>query len=181
MRSEREKMLAGKFYYAGDAELQADAAKAKRWMARYNASMAASADERRQLLRELLAAVGDGAVARPPFFCDFGYKHPSGAGRLPELQLSDPRRRAGDDRLRDPDRPRRADIRGRPSPRRGSTSNRRRVRAPPDDRRERVDRRRRIILPGVTIGDDAVIGAGAVVTRSVPNGKTVAGNPVRLR
>jgi maltose O-acetyltransferase len=44
-----------------------------------------------------------------------------------------------------------------------------------------VDRRRRIILPGVTIGDDAVIGAGAVVTRSVPNGKTVAGNPVRLR
>jgi hypothetical protein len=104
MRSEREKMLAGKFYYAGDAELQADAAKAKRWMARYNASMAASADERRQLLRELLAAVGDGAVARPPFFCDFGYKHPSGAGRLPELQLSDPRRRAGDDRLRDRDR-----------------------------------------------------------------------------
>jgi maltose O-acetyltransferase len=38
-----------------------------------------------------------------------------------------------------------------------------------------------IILPGVTIGDDAVIGTGAVVTRSVPNGKIVAGNLARLR
>src|ERR1700759_806110 len=73
MRSEKEKMLAGEIYNAGDAELQADAAKAKAWMARYNASMAAPADERRLLLRELLASVGDGAVVRPPFFCDYGY------------------------------------------------------------------------------------------------------------
>ena len=34
-----------------------------------------------------------------------------------------------------------------------------------------------IILPGLTIGDDAVVGAGAVVTRDVPQGATVLGNP----
>ena len=72
-RSEKEKMLAGELYHAGAPELQADAAKAKAWMLRYNASMAASTSDRRALLLELLGAVGDGAVVRPPFFCDYGY------------------------------------------------------------------------------------------------------------
>lgn len=35
------------------------------------------------------------------------------------------------------------------------------------------------ILPGVTIGDHAVIGAGSVVTKSVPSGETWAGVPAR--
>jgi maltose O-acetyltransferase len=37
-----------------------------------------------------------------------------------------------------------------------------------------------IILPGVTIGDEAVVGAGSVVTRHVPAGATVIGNPARM-
>ena len=38
---------------------------------------------------------------------------------------------------------------------------------------------RAIVLKGVTIGDGAVIAAGAVVTRDVPAGAVVAGNPAR--
>jgi maltose O-acetyltransferase len=37
-----------------------------------------------------------------------------------------------------------------------------------------------VILPGLTIGDRAMVGAGAVVTRSVPAGATVVGNPARI-
>ena len=37
-----------------------------------------------------------------------------------------------------------------------------------------------IILPGVTIGDDSVIGAGSVVTRDVPSGVVAVGNPCRV-
>ncbi|MBW3844379.1 sugar O-acetyltransferase [Aeromonas hydrophila] len=37
-----------------------------------------------------------------------------------------------------------------------------------------------ILLPGVTIGREAVVGAGAVVTKDVPAGARVVGNPARL-
>lgn len=48
----------------------------------------------------------------------------------------------------------------------------------------RVGRRAKLganvtVLPGVTIGEDALIGAGAVVTDDVPPGAVVAGNPAR--
>jgi len=39
---------------------------------------------------------------------------------------------------------------------------------------------RATILPGVTIGDHAVVGAGAVVLKDVPVGATVFGNPAKV-
>ncbi len=39
---------------------------------------------------------------------------------------------------------------------------------------------RSLILPGVTIGDSCIVGAGSVVTRSVPANSIVAGNPARV-
>lgn len=39
---------------------------------------------------------------------------------------------------------------------------------------------RSVILPGVTVGDYAIIGACSVVTRDVPRGAIVAGNPAKI-
>lgn len=37
-----------------------------------------------------------------------------------------------------------------------------------------------MIMPGITIGNDVVIGAGAIVTKNVPDGVVVAGNPAKI-
>lgn len=37
-----------------------------------------------------------------------------------------------------------------------------------------------VILPGVTIGENALVGAGSVVTKDVPDNAVVAGNPARI-
>jgi acetyltransferase-like isoleucine patch superfamily enzyme len=37
-----------------------------------------------------------------------------------------------------------------------------------------------VILPGVTVGERAMVGAGAVVTKDVPNDAVVVGNPARV-
>lgn len=37
-----------------------------------------------------------------------------------------------------------------------------------------------LIMPGVTIGDNVLVAAGSVVTKSVPSGMVVAGNPARV-
>lgn len=37
-----------------------------------------------------------------------------------------------------------------------------------------------IILPGISIGNGAIVGAGSIVTKNVPENTIVAGNPARI-
>jgi maltose O-acetyltransferase len=179
--SEKEKMLAGELYLATGEELAADARRAAQWMDRYNTSIERTQRDHALLLRELLAEVGEGAYIRPPFHCDYGYNISLGRGVFLNFDcviLDVVRVAIGDgtqvgpgvqiltaDHPRDPAQ-RRAGLEfGRPvtigaNVWIGAAA---------------------IILPGVTVGDDAIVGAGAVVTRNVPKGATVVGNPARER
>lgn len=39
---------------------------------------------------------------------------------------------------------------------------------------------RSIIMPGVTIGDEVIVGAGSIVTKDIPSNCIVAGNPAKI-
>lgn len=179
--TEKQKMLTGELYRPGDPELQADQAAAKAWMVRYNAALGETPAVRRALLEELLGSVGEGAVIRPPFHCDYGYNIHLGNDvffnfncvilDVVEVRIGNGTQIGPAVQIYAADHPR--DAEGRRS---GLEFGR------PVVIGENVwIGGGAIILPGVTIGDDAVIGAGSVVTRDVAAGTTVVGNPARTR
>src|SRR4051794_14462309 len=174
-------MLAGELYRPGDAELQADAAANKAWLARYNTAMGTPMSDQYALLTEHLGHVGTGAVIRPPFFCDYGYNIRLGDDvflnfncvilDVVEVNIADRTQIGPAVQIYAADHPRDADTR------RSGLEFGRPVRIGSDV----WIGGGAIILPGITIGDGAVIGAGSVVTRDVAAGQTVAGNPARAR
>jgi maltose O-acetyltransferase len=181
IRTEKQKMLAGRLYDAGDPELVALRAAAAAWLMRYNASLAASAADRLVLLREHLAAVGDGAEIRPPFYCDYGSNITIGPGAYLNFNcviLDVCRVTIGAATQIGPavqiyaaDHPRDAGVR-----RTGKEFGR----AVTIGENVWIGGGA-VILPGVTIGDNAIIGAGSVVTRDIPGGAVGLGNPARIR
>ena len=181
MRTEKEKMLAGELYRPGDPEIQADLAATRAWLARYNASLARSSEERHELLAERLAEVGAGTVIRPPFHCDYGFNIRLGSNvflnfncvilDVVEVTIADGAQIGPAVQIYAADHPRD------PVQRRGGLEFGR----PVVIGRDAWIGGGAIILPGITIGDDALVGAGSVVTRDVPAGATVLGNPARLK
>ncbi|MQX98753.1 sugar O-acetyltransferase [Sinorhizobium medicae] len=180
-RTQKEKMLAGEMYNAADPEIQTDLLAAGAWLKRYNSTSGDSAEQWHALLRERLGEVGPGAVIRPPFHCDYGFNISLGAHTYINFNcviLDVAKVTIGDgtaigpavqiytaDHPDDPEQ-RQAGLQlGRPV---------------------RIGRHvwiggGAIILPGVTVGDQAVVGAGSVVTRDVPAGAKVMGSPARVR
>ncbi|RYG20331.1 MAG: sugar O-acetyltransferase [Caulobacteraceae bacterium] len=179
--SERQKMISGQPYNPGDPELQADQTAAKHWMARYNAALASTPAERRDLLRQRLGEVGEGAVIRPPFHCDYGYNIRLGRDvflnfncvilDVCEVDIGDLTQIGPGVQILTADHPRIAAERAK-----GIEFGK-----PIVIGRNVWIGGAAIILPGVTLGDDCVIGAGSVVTRDVPPGATVMGNPARQK
>jgi maltose O-acetyltransferase len=181
MRTEMDKMLAGELYDASAPEIQAELRATHRWLARYNAALAMASPARRALLLERLAAVGDGAEIRPPFHCDYGFNIRLGAGAflnfncvildVVEVTIGDHTQIGPAVQILAADHSRDPAIR---------------ASGLEFGRAVRIGRNvwigaGAIILPGVSIDDNALIGAGSVVTRDVPAGATAFGNPARMQ
>jgi maltose O-acetyltransferase len=181
MSSMKDRMLRGELYRPDDPELLAGQARAAGLLDRYNATRHDEHDEREALLRELLGRVGDGVVVKPSFRCDYGANIAIGEGTfvnfdcvmldIAPIVLGASCWLATQVQLLAATHP--ID----PGPRRAGWEYGAAITIG-----DNVWLGGGVIVcPGVSIGDDTVVGAGAVVTRDLPPGVVAYGNPARVQ
>lgn len=179
-RSNRERMLAGDQYFAEDAELARESDRAAVLTAQYNAAAGDDHASRGRLLRELLGSVGEGTVIRPPFRCDYGYQTHIGARTFANwglVALDVARITIGDDVQIGPNvQLLTATHPLEPGPRQAKWES-----SKPITIANNVWLGGGVIVcPGVTIGENTVVGAGTVVVRDLPPNVVAVGNPARV-
>lgn len=178
VRSEKEKMLAGEVYNCLDPGLKAERQKAKGMLRLYN--LTESVPERNAILQQLLGHIGQDSIIEPPFYCVYGQNIHIGDHVFlnvlctvvdcnevhignhvmigPGVQIYTAAHLLQAE----------ARIQGWEE-------------AKPIVIEDNVWLGgSAILLPGVRIGRNAVVGAGAVVSRSVAANTVVAGNPARV-
>jgi len=175
----RDRMLRGELYIADDAENEATFARVQELIGRFNAAPPSAWEQRDALLRETLDHVGEGVVVRPPFFCEYGAVR-IGDGTfvnvgavildVAPVTIGAACQIASRVQLLTATHP--ID----PGPRRAGWES-----GAPITIADNVWLGGgAIVCPGVTIGEDTVVGAGAVVTRDLPAGVVAVGVPARV-
>ncbi len=179
MTTQRDRMLAGEPYDPMDPELVRARARARDLCQALNATRESDEDVRRQLLRTLFARGGESVWMQPPFFCDYGSNITLGERVFFNFNcvvLDVCRVRIGDYTLFGPG----VQILTPLHPMNAALRRREEFGKPIDIGADVWVGGGALILPGVTIGDRAIIGAGSVVTRDMPDGVFAAGNPCRV-
>lgn len=177
--TERDKMLAGELYDPLDAELVAARILARDLCQALNATREGEQEARRGILRELFGKGGDTVWMQPPFYCDYGSNIELGERVFFNFNcvvLDVCRVRVGDYTLFGPA----VQIYTPMHPWDAELRRRQEFGKPIEIGSDVWVGGGALILPGVRIGSRAVIGAGSVVTRDVPDGVFAAGNPCRV-
>lgn len=179
-RTNRERMLAGDLYIADDPENARLAQRAVRLADAYHRAAVADDPGARSVLAELLGTLGEDAYVKPPLFVDYGENVHIGPRTFVNYNLTAldvATITIGADcqigpgvQLLTPTHP-----------------------VEPQPRRDKLEAALPIVIgdnvwlgggvvvcPGVTIGHNTVVGAGAVVTRDLPANVVAVGNPARV-
>jgi maltose O-acetyltransferase len=180
MGEQRERMLRGDLYQADDPELVACRRRCATLLQRLNGLSNAERAARADILRELLASIGEGSTIMSPFQCDYGDQITIGARCFMNFGvtiLDSAAVTIGDD------------VQFGPSVQLLTATH-------PLDAAQRAsgwESARPIVIgsgawlgggviigPGVTVGERTVVGAGAVVVRSLPDDVVAVGNPAQV-
>jgi maltose O-acetyltransferase len=176
----KRRMLRGDLYIADDPELAADYARAQELLYRFNATRHDEQALRGDLLRELFGELGDAVTVQPPLRCDYGSYVTIGARTFINYDCI----------MLDV-----APIRIGAACQIGPAVQLLTATHPVDPEPRRLGWEAGepitigdnvwlgggvIVCPGVNIGDDTVVGAGAVVTRDLPPRVVALGSPARV-
>ena len=187
--TEREKMLSGLLYDPSDPELSRQREVARNMAAAFNRTTEEEKLKRQEILKALLGSMGEWTELYPSVQFDYGCNTYLGSRCYVNFNatfLDCAEIRLGDDVFVGPnvsfltpihpllarERILRFTSEGRPYTKEACK---------PISVGDRVwIGGNAVILPGVTIGSDTVIGAGSVVTRDIPAGVLAVGNPCRV-
>ncbi len=176
---EKEKMLSGDYYQAWDTELTNGRNQAKALCHQYNQLPPDNNEEKQQLLEQLLGPTNNSHI-EPSFYCDYGYNIKLGDNFYSNHHctiLDAAPVTIGNDVLFGPN----------------TTLSTATHPLHYEQRKAGLEYAKPItignnvwlganvtVLPGVTIGDNCVIGAGSVVTRDIPANSVAVGVPCRV-
>lgn len=181
MMTEKEKCRRGELYDANyDAELLVERQACKLLCHEYNHLLPTELQRRSELIRKLFGKTGSTFFIEQPFYCDYGYHIEIGENFYANVNcviLDEAEVRFGDNVFVAPNcgfytagHPFDVELR-----------NQGLEYARPINIGNNVWIGAHVsVLPGVTIGDNCVIGAGSVVNKDIPSGTLAVGNPCRV-
>lgn len=177
----REKQHSGEIYLPTDPDIQKEQLFFLDSLKQYNDIPHVQLEKREQKLKEMLAEVGEGCYVESPFFANFGGRHVHlGKGVYANFNLTlvdDTHIYIGDYTMIGPNvtiatagHPILPQLR-----QQGLQFN-----MPVHIGKNCWLGAGVIVLPGVSIGDNTVIGAGSIVTKDIPANVVAIGNPCRV-
>ena len=179
--TQKERMQKGLVYYPADEEIMREQTKCLELLYDYNRTRPSEGEKRAALIKPLCAEAGDGCYFEPPLYSNFGGRHvhlgKNVYGNFGVTFVDDADIYVGDGVMFAPHvvvatagHPILPELR---------------ACAAQYNRSVRIGNNVWIganaaIMPGVTIGDNTVIGAGSVVTKDIPANVVAVGSPCRV-
>lgn len=179
--SRKEKMHRGELYMPDDPEIVSEQVRCLDLLYEYNSTRPTEADKREKLLSEMFAQIGEGCYIEPPLHANFGGRHCHWGKHIYAnfnlTMVDDTGIYVGDNTMFGPNvvlatagHPILPELREK-----GCQYN-----VPIHIGKNCWLGAGVIVLPGVTIGDNTVVGAGSVVTKDLPANVVAVGNPCRV-
>ncbi|HAT4298795.1 TPA: sugar O-acetyltransferase [Clostridium perfringens] len=177
----RERMYGQKLYYCNDEDLMREQMKALELLYDFNKTRLSEQDKREKILKKMFAEIGDDCYIEPPFHANWGGKNVHfGNGVYANFNLTmvdDCDIFVGNNVMFGPNvtvsagtHPIHPELRSKQA----------QYNIPIHIGNNVWIGANSVILPGVNIGDNSVIGAGSIVTKDIPSNVVAVGNPCRV-